>query len=245
MKINKYISLFALLLCVAGCVENKMLKYENDPAIYFAWSSQAREQHDSINHSFFFIEHLKQDTVWVQVNAMGRTEPVNRPISIVQTNGNKPNAAIPGVHYVSFDTPSIREKMIIPANGVNTKIPIVLLQHSSLALQNVRLELAVEGNEYFRPGIDVWRNFLVTTTAQAVKPALWDTNWWRYFGATWGTVKFRFIINATGYTEWDTLPSDMGFLNYLQGVVLQKFQEYNRDNPENPLKEANDELVKF
>jgi len=245
MKIVNIIAVCTLLLCAAGCDENKMTGYENDPAIYFHWNSESNQQHDSINHSFFFNENLMQDTVWVRVNAMGKTEPVDRPIVLVQTNTGDPDAAISGKHYKAFDAPGIKEKMVIPANQVYANIPIVVLRDKTLESEEVRLELEVAGNEYFRPGIDVWRKFLVTTTAQAVKPAMWDTRWRYYFGPTWGSVKFRFIIEATGYTDWDTLPGDGNYLSYLQNVVLQKFEEYNRDNPDTPLKEANGDLVVF
>ena len=247
MKKLKNIALFTFLLCiVAGCVENKMMEYEDAPAIYFHWSSERDEQRDSIKHSFFLSKNLMQDTVWVRINVMGKTAPVDRPIAVVQTNANSANAAIAGTHYLSFDSPGIKEKMVIPANSVKTNIPIVFLRHSSLELQEVRLELEVAENDYFRLGINKWRKFAVTTTAKAVKPSVWDSRWRYYFGPTWGTVKFRFIIEATGYTDWENFPaSDMTYLSYMQTTVLQKFAEYNRDNPDNPLREANGDLVMF
>jgi len=245
MKKIENIALFAFLLCIAGCVENKMMEYGDDSAIYFHWNSGYGQQHDSIKHSFFLSNNLTQDTVWVRINAMGKTAPVDRPIAVVQTNADSVNAAIAGTHYLSFDSPGIKEKMVIPANKVQTSIPIVFLNHSSLELEEVRLELEVVENDYFRPGINKWRKFLVTTTAQAVKPSNWGTAWYRYFGATWGTVKFRFIIEATGYTDWDNPPIDISYLTYLQAVVNQKFLEYNHNNPDNPLREANGDLVVF
>lgn len=247
MKKNNIIAVFIFLLFSAGCTENQMLEYENDPAIYFYWSVRTDQfvQNDSIKHSFFFDKNLMQDTVWVRLNAMGKTESFDRPFAIVQTNTGKSDAAISGTHYKPFDAAGIKEKMVIPADSVNVKFPIVFLRHSSLELNEVRLEMEVAGNEHFRPGIEQWREFVVTTTAMAVKPDLWDSRWRYYFGPTWGTVKFRFIIEATGYTEWDAFPADMSYLTYLQATVLQKFEEYNRDNPENPLREANGDLVAF
>ena len=250
MKKNIYNILFlsALLCCMAACTEYQMPRgYDGNPAVYFSWSSTSGAQHDSINHSFFLLKDYTQttDTVWVKVNLLGSTAPVDRPIAIVQTNTGKANAAVPGTHFLSFDNPWVKERMIIPADSVQMRLPIVIFKDGSLNTHTVRLELAVVENEYFRPGIEAYRNFVVTTTAQAVKPSLWDTRWRYQFGSTWGTVKFRFIIDATGYLDWDIYPTDNGYLTWLQNTTLQKFEEYKLSNPGNPLKEANGDLVTF
>jgi hypothetical protein len=242
---NIFITSLVLLLGMAGCSEYQMTKYEDDPAIYFHWSRNYQDwQLDSINFSFFTTKYFIEDTVWVRVNAMGQTAPVDRPISIVQTNTSKPGAAVSGTHFLSFDNAWIKEKWVIPANETSARIPIVLFNHADLTLQEVRLELAIAQNNHFRPGINHLRNFIVTSTAQAVKPSTWDTYWHTYFGATFGTVKFRFMIDATGYFDWETRPlSD--YTLYLRDMTRQKFQEYNLNNPGNPLREANGDLVIF
>jgi hypothetical protein len=250
MKKNIYNVLFlsALVFCIAACAEYQIpAGYDGSPAIYFSWDSQAKEQHDSINHSFFLQKDYTQttDTVWVKINVLGSAAPVNRPIAIVQTNTGKANAAVAGTHFLSFDDPWVKEKMMIPANSVQTSIPIVVRKDPSLDLHQVRLELSVVENEHFRPGIDAYRNFLVTTTAQAVNPSIWDSRWRYIFGPTWGTVKFRFMIDATGYLDWEIVPTDNGYLTWLQSTVLQKFAEYNLNHPDNPLREANGDLVTF
>jgi hypothetical protein len=251
MKKNNLIAFSVLLLCLAACTEHEMLQYENDPAVYFfkgryrvdAFTTKA--QADSINHSFFYDKNLMEDTVWVRVEAMGYTAPVDRPIPIVQTNIGSPDAAIAGMHYKAFDSPGFRDRIVIPAGKAHVLVPVVFYRDPSLELQEVRLELEVVQNDYFRPGIDALRKFVVTTTAQAVKPSIWNSIWRNLFGSTFGTVKFRFMIETTGYLEWETVPADMSFLFYLRDTVLQKFAEYNRDNPDNPLKEANGDLVTF
>ena len=244
MKTIYAFALFTVLLCFAGCVENEMKEYENDPAIYFYWDS--RLQHDSIHHSFFLLNsEIKQDTVWVRINTMGKLEPVDRPIAVVQTNTGKPGAAVPGVHYQAFDSPGIKELMVVRSNKWYALLPVVFLRDPSLDLTTVRLELEVVGNDYFRPGIDALRKFVLSTTTQAVKPGNWDTFWYRFFGPTWGSVKMRLIIDATGYKEWDLEPNDIYFTQYLRGLVIQKLEEYNLGHPDDPLREANGELVVF
>ncbi len=240
-KLNIIIIIITTLIAIS-CTHFNGIEYENDPAIYFANEPGHR---DSISHSFFLIPGNGPDTVYLEVRTMGFLSDKDREIKIIQSNAGKDNAAVAGVHYVPFDDPSVSKYFIIPANSAKVNVPIILLRDESLALKQVRLELEVSENEHFRPGINQWRKFLITTTSQAAKPTLWDTRWSNYFGMSWGSVKMKFIIDHTGYTEWDVVPSDTGLLRYFQTKVLDAFQQYNLENPENPLKEADGTLVSF
>jgi hypothetical protein len=272
MRTIYVIALFAFLLCMAGCTENEMIEYQNDPAIYFQKGNEFENKIDSINqmHSFFLVHSdTLYDIVMVRIRTMGKLEPVDRPFSVVQTNEGQPNAAIPGLHYIPFDDPFIKEVvmerwnngiffidddnarvpptalMVIPANSNRGWAPVAFLRHPDLDLNTIRLEIAVAGNEYFRPGINANRKFALTTTAMAVKPKLWDTFWYSVFGRSWGTVKMRFIIDITGYTEWDQRPNDIFYTAFLRTLVLEELKKYNNMHPGNPLQEANGELVNF
>ena len=243
---------FAFLLCFAGCTENEMMEYENDPAIYFANRDNYGNKKDSINivFSFFYSKsNVTHTSVPVRINTMGKLEPVDRPFSVVQTNIGQPGAAIPGVHYLPFDDPYIKEtfnlEMVIKANQWYGYVPVVFLRDPSLDLETVRLELAVAENDYFRPGINTHRRYVLTATSQAVKPGNWDTFWYMVFGRTWGSVKMRFIIDITGYTEWDQQPNDVYFTAFLRTLILEEFKKYNEEHPDKPLREANGDLVNF
>jgi hypothetical protein len=215
-----------------------MLSYENDPAIYFA--------EDSVSHSFYRLKAtVLSDTVFVRVNAMGEVSTQDRPISIAQTNVGEADAAIPGVHYVPFDNPDLKKLLRIEAGKAFTEVPIVVLRDASLGLGKVRLALRVESNEYFRPGIDKKRSFVITTSDLSVKPSIWDNEWSYFFGPSWGSVKMRFMIDATGYIDWEIFPDDYNFVIYLQDVVLQRFLEYNIEHPDDPLCEADGTPVVF
>lgn len=242
MKKDIIIYSLLLLLAFTSCEQNAMGTYENDPAIYFAHETYG--QQDSISHTFFYYdEDVKCDTVHVKICTMGMPVNYDRPIKLEQTNLNKPDAAVPGKHFVAFDDPLIIDSICIPAGEVTADIPIVFLRDASLKTQTVRLELAVVGNEYFRPGIDEWRNFIVKTTDSTVKPTNWDTRWKYYFGVTWGPVKMKFIIDCTGYTDFDNTPSDFGYLSWLKATAQQALIEYNAAHPDAPLAEADGTLV--
>ncbi len=254
-KILCYIGALLTSLCVTSCTENEMEGYVNDPAIYFlngriynddGTQSLTQTQKDSINQSFFICgDDVKQEVVYVYVMTMGKVADVDRPIKLVQTNSGQANAAIPGVHYKSFDDPEVAKSMYVPAGKTYAKIPVTILRDKSLQNGEKRLEITVAQNEYFRPGIDQYRNFIITTTDLATKPARWDNTWKYYFGPTFGSVKFKFIINATGYTDFDNVPTDYTYLKWLNATVLQAFFEYNQAHPDEPLTEADGTLVTF
>lgn len=246
-KIAYYLVAACAFVGMTSCEENKMEVYNDTPALYFKnVKSGTDAQADSINHSFFiYDEDVTVDTAWVTINTMGFPENIDRPIKIVQTNVGEPLAAVAGTHFVSLDDSSLKDYYCIPAGKVSTKIPVVLLRDKSLSFDQYRLELTIEQNEYFRPGIDAWRNFIITTTDLAVKPAMWDRMWKYYFGSSWGSVKMRFIITSTGLTDFDTYPSDYAYLQWLSGTAKQALIVYNANHPDAPLCEADGSPVTF
>lgn len=244
-KLFLYISAWVTaLLTVAGCEENQMDSYKNDPAVYFANSTEFGEQADSVNYSFFILpEAVKRDTVYVRVCTMGMPEAVDRPVRLLQTNVGKPDAAEAGVHFVAFDNAEVKDSLRIPAQAVFVDIPVIVLRDASLSLGVKRLELALVENDYFRLGIDEWRTFVVTISDLVSKPKMWDTRYYLFMGASWGPVKMRFLIKATGYMDWETVPTDMSYLTWMGNVARQALLEYNNANP--TLREANGDAVSF
>lgn len=249
MKLLKTYSILASLILLFSCQEQDIMTYENDPAIYFANESldaYYESQHDSINHSFFIYgEDVIRDTIHILIRTMGMPTDYDRPVNLVQTNIGQPNAAIAGTHFIPLDDPTVKDSMCIPAGQVSQFIPIIVLRDKSLASEEVRLDLSLEANEYFRQGIDAWRKFFVTTTDQAVKPSNWDRTWQYIFGASWGTEKMRFIIQSTGYTDFENPPSDSGYRNWLGDTAKQALLDYNAAHPDAPLYEADGTPVSF
>ena len=247
-------SILVLLLVVTsiGCKENTALEYENAPALYFKYSkndSEADYQRDSIAHTFFIQpSDQMRDTIIIQILTMGFPTTEDRPFVLEQINVGQPGAAVAGKHFVAFDDAEMIEHLMIPKGTVGKKFPLIVLRDPSLELEEVRLELKIGENQYFKRGIDSWTNFVVKTTAKAVKPTNWDTKWKYYFGATWGSVKMKFIIDNTGFTDFDgNTGLDSDYTNYLRSKVTQKLLEYNAnpDNPDRPLREADGTLVEF
>ena len=240
--------LYAIITSVAGmltlatsCSVNEMDTYENDPAIYFD-----HETADSVAYSFFTLDsHIPRDTVWVETITMGLPSDQDRPFTIVQTNTSESDAAQPGVHYIPFDDPEVRDSIRISAGEVTRLVPVILLRDESLKSSTKRLVLSIQANEYFRPGIDAWRTYTITMTDTAINPSIWDSYWSNYLGASWGPEKLRFAIEATGYKDFEERPIDPGLASWMYTVCSQRLEEYNAEHPDEPLSEADGTPVSF
>ncbi len=242
-----YINILLLLLVATSCKENEEFFYQNDPAIYFANEPKIMYgQIDSIPYSFFIADKaIVDDTVHVKVCLSGLLVDYDRPINLIQTNVGEEDAAVPGVHFIAFDDPLVVDSVCMPGGKAVAYIPVVLLRDVSLKTQVKRLKLTVGQNEHFRPGIDKFRDFTVIMADFALKPKLWDSFWGYYFGPTFGSEKLKFIIQVTGYMEFDVYPSDLQLVYYLSGIFQEKLAEYNEAHPDNPLAEADGTLVGF
>ena len=174
MKIKIISVIFLLVVITIGCEENSALEYENEPALYFENTTYG--QRDSVNHTFFIQpDEQMRDTVFVEILTMGYPADVDRSFVLEQVNVGQPGAAVAGKHFVAFDDPEMVSHLVIPKGSVRKSFPLIVLRDPSLELEEVRIELEIGENEYFKPGIDVWTNFVVKTTAMAVKPKAWDT----------------------------------------------------------------------
>ena len=231
---------------LAGCKENTALEYENEPALYFenVWEGQR----DSVAQTFFIKPTgTTKDTVRIEILTMGFPASEDRSFLLEQVNIGKPGAAEPGKHYVAFDDVEIQRELIIPAGAVRKSFPLIVLYDPSLDLDEVRLELKVKENENFKVGINEWSSFVVKISAKAIKPIMWDTYWRYIFGETWGSRKMKFIIDNTGFSNFDGGYIDSDYSDYLAAKVQQKLLEYNAnpDNLDRPLREADGTLVEF
>lgn len=258
MKRIKNILLAVLPLSVmllSGCQEKDIELYQDYPFVYFDYddNGMGTRQRDYISQSFFGKRlTVKHDTLTVYVNMSGLKHDYDRPVKLRQVNAGEENAAIEGVHFVPFDNEYVQNSMVVKANATRAEVKIVVIKYedyddpqNSLELNVKELKLELVENEYFHPGLSEERqNFLITMTSIAAKPTNWDTVWKDYFGATWGTVKFGFIIDATGYTDWEVKP-DINFSMFMRDAVAKAFYDYNLEHPNDPLKEANGDIVVF
>ncbi|MDR1415717.1 MAG: DUF4843 domain-containing protein [Odoribacteraceae bacterium] len=241
---KRFAYIFMLVALLSACQELEVDKYENDPRLYFYRAPFAPEQRDSISHSFFLQEAaIVRDTVLVEVRTMGFPSSEPRAFKIKQINADAPNAAQAGVHYISFDTEEIQGLMQVLPGQVSTFVPVVLLRDPSLKQTEMRLEITIAENEYFKPGIQDNAKFTVTVSDFAVMPASW-ARWQISFGA-WGAQKMFFVSNYLGVDLAAPVSDDYDLYLYYQGMAKDALSRYNSEHPGNPLEEADGTPVTF
>jgi hypothetical protein len=234
---KKVLFLILGIFALVSCSQNEPISYVDNPAIYIA--------SDNINYSFFYsATGADEDNVNITVHAMGNPSDIDRPFSLIQANTGASDAAVAGTHFLAFDSNEMKSRMVMPAGKSEVKVPITLLKDASLNLKTVKLIVRVAANDNFKTGVIEKDSTVVTFSSQAIKPTNWD-DWYYAFGASWGSVKMRFIIDVTGITNFDTVPSDYSYLIYLNSKLKQKMYEYNEAHPNAPLAEADGTLLEF
>lgn len=251
MKKNIFYILAVLLLGTAGCEQQSVYKYENDPRLYFFngvdySQTPTLRQNDSIAQSFFILpEDQLQDTVWIVVETMGLVAEQPRPFTLVQTNVGETNAAVAGTHFMAFDSEEMKKNMMIPVGSVRYYMPLIVLRGDPLMETSVlRLKLKIVENAHFKVGIEKQTELLVKMTAMPERPSNWSS--WTYTFGTWGPKKMWFLVHKMGITDF-TFPDDYAYSTYLNSLFIEKLAEYNAnpDNPDVPLTEANGTPVSY
>lgn len=222
----------AMLWLATACEQQDAQLFEGEARVCFFRGDDGKGQQDSILQSFFVVpETQERDTVWVEIALMGFPLNEARPVKIVQTNADSANAALPGVHYVPFDAGEVKDLMVMGANQVKAKIPVIFLRDISLKTEKKRLEMTIEENAWFKRGIDADCNFMVQTTELAEKPdPYWDSSWKTYFGE-WSSQKMCFIVNYLGLDDFEA-EYDAGYKKYLKQKAHSKLNEYNATHDE-------------
>ncbi len=154
-----------------------------------------------VSNSFAYYEDdVVIDTVWLDVMLYGTLEDYDRPIALEQVTTGE-NDAVPGKHYVAFDDAQLATYYKLPANQLETKLPIVLLRDASLKEENYTLKITFKPNEYFGQSVKERASRSVLIADQLVRPNNWDGTMEWFFGE-YGTEKHFFLIQTFG-GNWD------------------------------------------
>lgn len=143
----KRISVFLLLslffLGPIACDEKEIPAYDAEEGIYF--NKRERVGNilvDSSNFTFVYLEPSQMEgMVCIPVQLVGRTVGQPRPVTIKVVGGT----AQEGEDFTLPPNP------ILPANATSFDYVVTLKRTESLQTAVKTIELAIEGNEYFKP----------------------------------------------------------------------------------------------
>jgi len=258
MKKLKYLFLLNVLFATISCETDDYLKYGDDARIQFGpapryiynSSSQLR---DTLKSYTFVYENVSvlQDTVFFDIYTMGRVSNVDRPFSIKQIQIEGANNCVPGVHYKSFDDPTVKNYYVIKADSTHQSVPIILLREPSLKEMTYSLKIEIEANEHFSLGESnkLWRR--VDVADRLIRPNSWNSTIENSYLGKYSYVKHSWMVAQTGL-KWDeefisALSVNYAELAYWKAKFKELIKKYNNNpaNPDIPLKDENGTLVTF
>lgn len=226
---NKLFFAFAVLLATASCKKSELTSYEQEDMIYI-YKEAFNAKRDSTVYTFAIRSgSLLIDTVKVPVRIMGNASNVDREVKLaVVTNAT---TAIEGTHYSLLT-------YTIPAGAFSANLPVLVKRTPDMKTQMFTLWLEVIESKDFKPGVPksaVAGNFagaglqyMIKISDFLVKPSNWDSQLTSAFG-TFSQVKYKFIIDVTGKTEFITGAAPLmsiGELQYYKAFVKNKYLDY-------------------
>ncbi|MDR2413392.1 MAG: DUF4843 domain-containing protein [Odoribacteraceae bacterium] len=233
---------FALAALAVGC-ENEYNAYSDAPRVYLSGDAAQNATADSVYFSFRIYDFSMQEyDLHLNVHLTG--EPVNRDrvfaLEVVDTMTNVPASAY-----------SIGE-LVLPANAHVVTIPVTVkrtVEGMDLSRNAARLTLRVVENENFSEGIAEARRYQLVWCDYLVQPASWSVI--NYYIGPFSQARFKFIIDNTGYTDFEGFRSNYSMIMWLQGRLVKLLEDYNADpanagRPEGwPYKNDNGEPLQF
>lgn len=204
---------------------------ENDPYLYNdvarLWLSGDEEQGataDSLFYSFSLYDFdVTEADLNLVVNLTGMAIDAERTfrLEVVDSLTN-----IPAEAYAIGET-------IFPANTYQAIVPITVQRSVAgldLSKENAKLTLRVIPGGDFEPGAEEEDTYSIVWCDYLVQPDSWSVI--NYYIGPFSQARFKFIIDYTGYTDFDEFNGDYNKIFWLQGVLNECLEEYNA-NPEN------------
>lgn len=254
MKSSLYTFSFFVLLCLSVSCKKSEIKLYNDGARI--------QLMDSISAAFSFIYEPKsvvRDTFFLDVRTIGGLTNYDRLIKLEQVPEFRdsivfhPTTKLPvdtikiavanqaqaGVHYVGFDSPEMKPLLVMKADQVTAKLPIILLRDASLENVSYRLRIAIRANDDFMLGetkslaktlsfSDRLERFYSWRLDNSTAPA------WLAFGK-YSTVKHQFmyeVIDEPIDEAWYQAVVSIGALQHYKNKLKQALIDFNK-NPDN------------
>lgn len=202
---------FAAALLLASCAKDKELLFDQSAGIYVSFSP------DSAEYSFATSPTtVTVDSVLMTFRIIGNASDKDREINLVPRAISTAKA---GYHYTVG-------KAVVKANEFSAIVPIYLYRRAGLKDSTLLAILDIQENADFKVGYPKQLRFKLTITDMLTKPAIWDNVWTPYFGE-YSQVKFRFLLTATGRTNWTSFPFPADS-RYLSQRARNALLEYNQ-----------------
>jgi hypothetical protein len=228
MKLTIYKSLliFTTVATLMSCSKDDRLLFNEPTSIYVEATP------DSVDYTFATSPAtVLTDTINIPFRIIGTSSESDRKISFVP---RADATAKEGYHYKIGEA-------VIRANEFSTTVPVYVFRKAGLKDSVVTVILDLKESADFKLGYADRLNYKISITDILLKPTLWDGVWSGYFGS-YSEVKFRFLLEATGRTNWNAYPFPQD-TRYLSQKAKNALLAYNQANGD--LIDENGEVVIF
>jgi hypothetical protein len=241
-----------------SCKTDDYLTYGDDARIQFGPApkyiyNSSYQLRDTLKSYTFVYENASvlEDTVFFDIYTMGRVSNVDRPFQIKQIQIEGADNCVAGIHYKSFDDPSVSKYYVIKADSTHQSVRVILLRDPSLKEKAYSLRIEIEANDNFSPGeMDkLWRR--VDVADRLIRPNSWNTTIENSYLGKYSYVKHSWMVAQTGL-KWDeefiaALSGTYAELAYWKAKFKELLTKYNSNpaNPDVPLTDENGILVTF
>jgi hypothetical protein len=217
---------------VTACKKSGLTSY-TQPDMIYVYKDFYNTNKDSVTYSFAIkLNSVMTDTVKVPLRIMGNARDKDRTVAI-QTVADSTTAT--SQQYTILPT-------IVKAGSFTTDIQVLVNRTPEMKTKEVRILLGIAASDDFLPGIPNTTAapsraggatlYLVKINDFLTKPSAWETVLSTYFGA-YSQVKYKFIIDVTGRTEFPISGQDMvspsQFLFYKK-LCREALETYNTNN---------------
>jgi hypothetical protein len=213
LTISKGILFFTALAAIASCSKDDELRFSEPTSIYVEATP------DSVDYTFATLPAtVLSDTINIPIRIIGTASNTDRTINFAARTGA---TAKQGYHYKIGDA-------VIKANEFSTTVPVYIYRKTGLKDSVVTAILDLKENTDFKLGFSDRLSYKISITDILLKPTLWDGVWSGYFGS-YSEVKFRFLLEATGLTNWNSYPFPQN-TRYLSQKAKNALLAYNQAN---------------
>ncbi len=216
---KKLVLLLVLLLSLAtGCTKD-ILKYENDPRVYFneRFTINATNSSAIYTRSFSFAPFpatVVDTTLYIKVKIQGLVAATNRTFGAEAIADG--TTAITGTDYKLLPG-------TIKANESEGLLPVVLYRTPALKITMKQLKIRLADAYDFKSGTVENNVFTLMFNDDYIKPDNWDTapGLKTYFGV-FSVTKYKFIIQVLGRSDFQIQTTGYDPLKFSNADLLDK-----------------------
>ncbi len=231
------ISIFCLIMALSlfsGC-EKEGFYYQDEARVRIEGPYKWAVKTDSLEFSFVTSPASKTEMVMdITLYIMGDKSERARTAKV---------AVVPEKTTAATTQYTCPTQVVVPANAYSVTFPVTLKRTADLQTKTVRLYIKVEESADFKVGVMERDHLLIKWNDILTMPKNWSEL--ESFFGTFSMVKYRFMINNTGVTEFSATTMSWAQLMNYKIVLRNALDQYNAIHPNDPLKDENGQYVTF